>query len=382
MELTVVMPCLNEANTLEACIAKAKGFIEKYGLAGEVLVADNGSEDGSQDIAIRNGARLISVNKRGYGAALIAGIHAAKGRYVVMGDSDDSYDFSKLELFLEQLRAGSDLVVGNRFSGGIDDGAMPFLHRYLGNPVLSWLGRRLFGIEIGDFHCGLRAFRRDAIIGLNLMSTGMEFASEMIIKASMRELTLTEVPTRLAQDGRGRPPHLRTWRDGWRHLKFMLVHAPDWLFIYPALVMLLVGLVGTSALLPGAVHWRGVVFDVHTLLFMSAFAVTGLQVLMFGLFLQVAGVSIGVLPENRMSKYLLHIFDMEYGVVLGAGLMGLGIYGGVSALSQWSSVHYANLNPVETMRLAIPAVTMAIGGLEIMMFSFVMTFMQMIRRPV
>lgn len=250
-ELTILMPCLNESETLATCIMKAKAYLERSGVDGEVLIADNGSTDGSQEIARGLGARVVDVAQKGYGAALLGGIAAARGKYTIMGDADDSYDFSSLQVFVDKLRQGVDLVMGNRFKGGIAPGAMPPLHRYLGNPVLSWIGRLFFRISIGDFHCGLRGFNTEAIRHCDLKTTGMEFASEMVVKASLYGLSMAEVPTTLAKDGRSRPPHLRTWRDGWRHLCFLLTYAPHWLYMYPALALMGVaaGLAGTH--LPG-----------------------------------------------------------------------------------------------------------------------------------
>ena len=249
LELSIVMPCLNEAETLEVCIRKAQESLRKDEISGEVVIADNGSEDGSQEIAERLGARVVPVSGRGYGAALHGGFEAARGRFVIMGDADDSYDFSSLMPFVEKLREGYDLVMGNRFLGGIEPGAMPPLHRYLGNPVLTGIGRLFFRSPAGDFHCGLRGFRRDAILGLGLQTTGMEFASEMVVKSTLMGLRIAEVPTTLSPDGRSRPPHLRSWRDGWRHLRFLLLYSPRWLFLYPGAVLMLLGLVSGALLL-------------------------------------------------------------------------------------------------------------------------------------
>src|SRR5258708_3613476 len=267
LELTILMPCLNEAETISICVAKAKSFLERAGIAGEVLIADNGSSDGSVALAQRDGARVIAVAERGYGAALRAGVAAARGRFVVMGDADDSYDFSGLDPFIAKLRAGSDLVMGNRFAGGIAPGAMPFLHRYLGNPLLSFIGRVFFRAKIGDFHCGLRGFRRDAILGLNLRTSGMELASEMVGRAPGVKVNIAEVPTTLAVDGRSRAPHLRTWHDGWRHLRFLLMFSPRWLFLYPVIVRAALGALGDARLFPGPLMLTpDFGFDDHTFL--------------------------------------------------------------------------------------------------------------------
>ena len=250
LELTILMPCLNEAETLAICVRQAVAAIEASGVAGEVVVADNGSTDGSQEIARAEGARVVDVPTRGYGAALIAGIEAARGKYVMMADADASYHFEHLPRFLPRLDEGYDLVMGNRFAGAIERGAMPPLHKYIGNPILSAVGRIFFSIPVRDFHCGLRAFRRDRILGLNLRTTGMEFASEMVVKSGLAGLRMTEVPTTLSPDGRSRPPHLRSWRDGWRHLRFLLLYSPRWLFFYPGLAALAVGVALAAALLP------------------------------------------------------------------------------------------------------------------------------------
>src|ERR1700677_635997 len=265
LTVTILMPCLNEAETLAFCVRQAVTALRDNNVAGEVLVADNGSTDGSQQIATDEGARVVNVPTRGYGAALIAGIEAARGKYVLMADADASYHFEHLPRFLPKLDEGYDLVMGNRFSGSIEPGAMPPLHRYLGNPVLSSIGRIFFRIPVRDFHCGLRAFRRDPILALNLRTTGMEFASEMVVKSSLAGLRMTEVPTTLSPDGRSRPPHLRSWRDGWRHLRFLLLFSPRWLFFYPGLVTLAVGLALSAALLPGPLPFLGHTLDVDTL---------------------------------------------------------------------------------------------------------------------
>src|ERR1700677_3068341 len=259
------MPCLNEAETLATCVRKAIGFLTESGIDGEVLIADNGSTDGSQQLAEAGGARVVNITEKGYGNALMGGIVAARGKYVIMGDSDDSYDFTNLMPFVDELRKGADLVMGNRFKGGIAPGAMPPLHRYLGNPVLSFVGRVFFRSKIGDFHCGLRGFSRDAIMALNLQATGMEFASEMVVKATLARQHITEVPTTLAKDGRSRPPHLHTWRDGWRHLRFLLLFSPRWLFFVPGLALLIAGLVIGAIVAPHPFSIGGVTFDVDTL---------------------------------------------------------------------------------------------------------------------
>ena len=284
LELSIVMPCLNEIETLATCIDKAQRFLLDSGIDGEVIIADNGSTDGSIEAATAHGARVVHVPMRGYGAALGAGIAAARGRFVIMGDSDDSYDFSRLLPFVEQLRGGADLVMGNRFRGGIAAGAMPLLHRYLGNPVLSFIGRLFFRIPVGDFHCGLRGFRRDRIADLGLTTTGMEFASEMVVHSALAGLAIREVPTTLSPDGRSRPPHLRTWRDGWRHLRFLLLFSPRWLFLYPGLLIMALGAVLVFTLLPGPMPLtQHVTLDIHSIVVGCLAVLIGAQCLSFGI---------------------------------------------------------------------------------------------------
>src|SRR6516225_6452941 len=303
IELTILMPCLNEAETIQSCVCKAMKFLAESGIRGEVLVADNGSTDGSPGMAEQLGARVVSIAQRGYGAALIGGIEAAAGRFVIMGDSDDSYDFSALDPFVAELRAGQQLVMGNRFKGGIKPGAMPALHRYLGNPLLSWIGRIFFSIPIGDFHCGLRGFSREAVRQLGLRNTGMEFASEMVVKSSLRGLRISEVPTTLSPDRRSRPPHLRTWRDGWRHLRFLLLHSPRWLFLYPGLFFVAIGLVAIGALWSGLV-WSGPVqltprvsIDIHSLVAACFAIIIGSQLVMFSALAQKYAIVEGFMPS-------------------------------------------------------------------------------------
>ena len=325
MELTVVMPCLNEAETVATCVSKAMKFLADSGVSGEVVLADNGSTDGSQQLAADAGARVVPVSEKGYGNALMGGILAARGEYVIMGDADDSYDFSNLMPFVTELRGGADLVMGNRFKGGIAPGAMPSLHRYLGTPVLSFIGRLFFHSNIGDFHCGLRGFRRDSAIKLGLQATGMEFASEMVVKAALAHQKIAEVPTTLAKDGRSRPPHLNTWRDGWRHLRFLLLFSPTWLFLLPGLVLLVLGLGFGAAVALGPLKIGGVSFDVDTLVACGAAVDIGFQAILFWLFTQVYAGSEGFLPEEPKVQRLLGQLSLERGLLVGAavGLAGL-----------------------------------------------------------
>lgn len=358
------MPCLDEAQTLAICIQKAKQFMSASGVAGEVLVADNGSSDGSQQIALSAGARVIHVPQRGYGAALIAGITQARGRYVVMGDADDSYDFSDLSGFLGKLRAGFDLVMGNRFQGGIAPGAMPPLHRYLGNPVLSWLGRTFFQVGIGDFHCGLRGFSREAIMRLGLVSPGMEFATEMVAKAALANYAICEVPTTLRPDGRNRPPHLRTWRDGWRHLMFMLLFTPRWLFLFPGLAMTGVGLLGFAWLARGPIVFGHVGLDVHSLLYFSAALIIGCQLMQFALLVKWIAAVTGIVKEPIWLGRARRFGSVEAGIVGGLLIFFAGLFWSVGLVSEWQQAGFNELQPQKMMRAVIPAVTMLIIGLQ------------------
>ena len=358
IELTILMPCLNEAETLAICIDKACGYLERSGVIGEVLIADNGSTDGSQLIAEAHGARVVAIPERGYGAALIGGIHAARGRFVIMGDADDSYDFQNLDQMIERLRQGDDLVMGNRFKGGIMKGAMPFLHKYLGNPVLSSLGRLLFRIPVGDFHCGLRGFSRESMLRLRLKSSGMEFASEMVVKAALHKLTLTEVPTVLSKDGRSRPPHLKTWRDGWRHLKFLLLHSPAWLFVYPGFALIALGLAGSALLSRGAVHVTPTIeLSIHTLI-VSCFAVLiGSQFVSFGALAQRYAMVEGFLPPPANFQRLILGFTLEpllrvAGVIMFAGVIGCGW-----AVLTWAQSGFGPIRYDSVLRVLVPSLT-------------------------
>ena len=356
-ELTILMPCLNEAETLARCIAKARAFLARSGIAGEVLIADNGSTDGSQAIAEAQGARVVPVPVRGYGAALLGGIRAARGRYVVMGDSDDSYDFSALDPFVAHLRAGWHLVMGNRFAGGIEPGAMPKLHRYLGNPVLSFIGRLFFGAPCRDFHCGLRGFDREAILALDLQTPGMEFASEMVIKAAIARLRIAEVPTILRPDGRSRPPHLRSWRDGWRHLRFLLLFSPRWLFLYPGATSLVLGVLAMAWLLPGPRHIGGAVLDIHTLLYASLAVSVGYQSVLFWLFTHLYGMREGIVPWDPGFRRVLDIATLERGLIAGLALLLLGLGLGFGEVTAWNAERFGPLSPVAAMRVVIPSAT-------------------------
>lgn len=367
IEVSIIMPCLNEAETLETCIRKAQWFLAENDLAGEVIIADNGSDDGSQEIARRLNAIVVNVPTKGYGSALKGGIAAARGRYIIMGDADDSYDFSNLNPFIAKLRNGYDLVMGNRFRGGIESGAMPFLHRYLGNPVLTGIGKLLFGSPCNDFHCGLRGFRKDAIANLELQTTGMEFASEMVVKATLHKMQITEVPTTLAPAGRTRPPHLNTWRDGWRHLRFLLMYSPRWLFFYPGIFLILGGFLATLSLLPSP--------KVHSLLYSSTAMTIGFQIVMFALFTKVFGISEGLLPEDRRLNKLFDYLNLETGLIAGTVLLGLGLAASVYAFDIWGQHDFGSLNPTETMPIVIPGVTCLALGIQAIFSSFFLSIL-------
>ncbi|HET8540973.1 MAG TPA: glycosyltransferase family 2 protein [Anaeromyxobacter sp.] len=382
-ELSIVMPCLNEAETLETCIRKAQAWLARAGVDGEVVVGDNGSTDGSREIAVRCGARVVDVPIRGYGAALYHATKAARGRYVVMGDADDSYDFSRLDAFLAELREGHDLVMGNRFRGGIAPGAMPWKNRWLGNPVLTGLGRLFFRSSVGDFHCGLRGFSRTAFDRLDLQTTGMEYASEMVIKAEMLGLDVTEVPTTLSPDGRSRAPHLRPWRDGWRHLRFMLLHSPTWLFLYPGLGAMALGLATMLWLLPGPRHVAGVQVDVHTLVFAAVTLLVGHQATMFAAGARMLGVRERVLPAEAVGgawmRWLSREKSLEAGVVVGALLVLLGSGGALAAVLAWGRASFGPMTPSTLLRLVVPAAATFALGVQVMLWSF---FLGLLRLPV
>jgi glycosyltransferase involved in cell wall biosynthesis len=375
-ELTILMPCLNEAGTLVSCISKARAFLVRSGCAGEVVIADNGSTDGSQAIAAANGARVVHVAERGYGSALLAGIRAAHGKYVIMGDSDDSYDFSRLDAFVEQLRTGYQLVMGNRYRGGIRPGAMPPLHRYLGNPMLTAIGRLFFGSGCGDFYCGLRGFDRQAILSLDLQARGMEFALEMLVKAAVLQLRVTEVPTTLSPDGRGRPPHLRRWRDGWRSLRFFLLFSPRSLFLYPGFGLFAVGCLAMALLLPQKRVLGSVGFDVHTLLYASLAVVVGFQSMMFWVFAKVYGMRERIMPPDPWFRSLMSVVTLEAGLIVGASLLlgGLGL--AVYALGTWGAEQFGALSYPETMRLVIPSSTAILLGFQIIYSAFFVSILE------
>jgi glycosyltransferase involved in cell wall biosynthesis len=379
IELSIVMPCLNEARTVGRCIDKAFDALERMDVCGEVVVADNGSTDGSPEIARAHGARVMVVERLGYGCALQAGIAAARGRYVIMGDADDSYDFSQLDGFLERLRAGDELVMGNRFRGGIHPGAMPWLHRYIGNPVLTGILNLFFRTPIGDAHCGLRAFRRDSYDRLGLVTPGMEFASEMVVKAILHQQKVSEVPTVLYPDGRDRPPHLRSFRDGWRHLRFLLLMCPRWLYLIPALVMLVVGVTLMAWLTPGRQRIGGVVFDLHSLLLGCLCLVLGGQTLWLWAFAGLYHWSIGLVPGSKPPLGPFRHLNLERGIALGAIplLAGLLLNGGLCIW--WWEVELGPLAIQVTMRYALWGATLMILGMQTVYGSFFMSMLRMMK---
>ena len=380
LELSILMPCLNEAETLEICIQKALRSLRELDIAGEVIIADNGSTDGSQDIATRMGARVVPVAVKGYGSALMGGIIAARGVYIIMGDADDSYNFSNLGFFVNKLREGFDLVMGNRFQGGIKPGAMPPLHKYLGNPVLTWVGRLFFASPVGDFHCGLRGFRRDSILKLDLQTTGMEFASEMVVKASVYKLRITEIPTVLSPDGRSRPPHLRTWRDGWRHLRFLLLYSPRWLFLYPGTALMIWGLIIVVWLLPGTQKIGSISFDVHTLLYGAIAIIIGFQAVTFAFFTKIFAISEKFLPEDPKLNKIFRYVTLETGLMVGVTLILIGIVGSFLSLTIWSETAFGSLDPSKTLRLVIPSLTCLTVGLQMVLSSFFLSVLSLKRR--
>jgi glycosyltransferase involved in cell wall biosynthesis len=380
VELSVVMPCLNEAETLERCIVKAQRALEDANIAGEIVIADNGSTDGSIEIAERLGARVVNVRAKGYGNALMGGIAVATGKYVVMGDADDSYDFGHIPRFVEQLRSGADVVMGNRFRGGIQKDAMPSLHRYFGNPALTKLGRLFFRSPVGDFYCGMRGFRKDAYERMGLRTTGMEFATEMVVKATLLGLRIAEVPTTLSPDGRSRAPHLRTWRDGWRTLRFFLLYSPRWLFLYPGIILMLVGAALGLWLLPAPRTVGGVTFDVHTLVYAAAFVLLGFQAIAFACFTKIFAIAEGLHPPDTALDKLFRYVTLEVGLAVGAVLTIVGLATSLYAVSNWGAQHFGLLDYSRTMRIVIPAALFLILGAQTIFASFFMSVLGLRRR--
>lgn len=377
LELTLLMPCLDEARTVGACVEKARRFLEQHRIAGEVLVADNGSRDGSREVAEAAGARVVPVAERGYGAALGTGIEAADGRFVIMGDSDGSYDWAHLMPFVEALRGGAELVMGNRYRGGIQRGAMPFLHRYLGNPVLTAVGRRFFRSDCGDFYCGQRGFTREAALRMDLRSKGMEFALEMLVKATLLEMRVSEVPISLAPDGRGRRSHLRTWRDGWRSLRFFLLYSPRWLFLHPGLFLMALGLGLGAWLLPGERELGGLRLGVHTLLYCWVSISLGFQLVVFYLFSKVLAVVSGLHPPSRPLERAMGAVHLEHGLVVGGLLLVSGLVRTAATAWSWAQSRFGDLDPTQTMRATIPAALLITLGCQVICWSFYFSLLKM-----
>lgn len=380
IELSIVMPCLNEAETLATCIQKAQEMLNKHKIVGEIIIADNGSTDDSPKIANRLGARVIYISEKGYGNALMGGINAAHGKYIIMGDADDSYDFTDLSPFIKMLRNDYDLVMGNRFKGGIKRGAMPLLHKYIGNPILTGIGRLFFRSPCGDFHCGLRGFKKDAIMQLNLRSTGMEFASELVVKATLLGLRICEVPTTLSPDGRNRPPHLRSWHDGWRHLRFLLLYSPRWLFLYPGIILIALGLIIGLLVLPGPLTIGSVTLDVHTLLMASLTILCGYQSIIFAICAKIFAITEGLLPEDRHLNVLFKFVNLERGLLLGGIIMLAGMVLITTSIIQWQQVSFGPLNYTYTMRFVIPGATLITLGFQTILSSFFLSILGLKRK--
>jgi len=370
LELSIIMPCLNEAETLETCIRKAKGYLERVKIRGEVVIGDNGSTDGSQKIALNSGARVVKVEQRGYGAALFGATLAAHGKYIIMGDSDDSYDFNNLDPFLEKLRQGYDLVMGNRFAGGIKPGAMPWKNRYIGNPILSTIGRIFFHCPAKDFHCGLRGYSREAFTRMDLRTTGMEFASEMVIKATLERMKIAEVPTTLSPDGRSRPPHLRPYRDGWRHLRFMLLYSPNWLFLFPGLALMLVGLAGTALLEQDSIQLSHARLGLDTLIYLAFMSVVGYQSVLFAVLSRIYAVQEHLYPASPGYRHIFRYINMERGLIAGALIALAGLGAAVYAFLTWRSAGFGDLNIEHVARIVIPSSMAITLGFETVLFSF------------
>jgi hypothetical protein len=376
VELTVLMPCLNEAETVATCVRKAVKFIADYGIAGEVLIADNGSTDGSQDLARNAGARVVAVPEPGYGNALLGGIEAARGQYVIMGDADDSYDFTALMPFIERLREGADLVMGNRFKGGIAPGAMPALHRYLGNPVLSYLGRLFFRAPIGDFHCGLRGFRRHSVMRLGLEASGMEFASEMVVRATLAGQRVEEVPTTLAPDGRSRQPHLRSWRDGWRHLRFLLLSSPRWLFFIPGTAVLAAGVVITALMIPVLHSVPSDALDMYTLTTGCAMIVIGFQSVLFALFAQVYATMEGLLPEDARISRLFGAWSLERGLRAGGLLAAAAVAGLAAQMARFYGAPFSRVGHDSSLWVGLLSAAALILSFQVILGTFFLSILR------
>lgn len=377
VDLTILMPCLNEAETLARCIEKAKSGITRAGVPAEILIADNGSTDGSQGIAEKLGARVAAISERGYGSALIGGTRAARGKWILMGDADDSYDFAEADRFVKKFAEGYELVMGCRLpSGGgtIRPGAMPWKNRWIGNPILTFIGRLFFKCPAHDFHCGLRGYTKEAFESLDLQTTGMEFASEMVIKATLRKLKITEVPVTLSKDGRSRPPHLKPWRDGWRHLRFMLLFSPRWLFLIPGIVLFAFGASLSVALSAGDIRMGPIVLNVGTLAVTCMTTIVGFQLVAFAFFTKVFAIAEGLLPDDPKLTRLLKFFTLEKGLVASMGIFVIGTALLARAAWLWGKIHFAELPSMEeNLRRLIPATTLVVIGIQGVFSSFFMS---------
>ncbi len=372
-EISIVIPCLNESKTIATCVQKAQQALVDLGISGEIIVADNGSTDGSQMLAQQAGALVVEIKEQGYGSAIQGGVYASSGQFIIMADGDDSYNFLEIKPFVDAWKAGAEFVLGNRFQGGIEPDAMPFLHRYLGNPVLSFIGRLFFNNGFGDFHCGMRGFTRNAFEAMQLSTSGMEFASEMVVKSSLLGLKSTEVPVKLYKDGRGRPPHLNTWSDGWRHLRFLLLFSPRWLFFYPGLLCIFLGLLISSLLLHSVVPIQSLRLDVHTLLYTSALIVIGFQLITFYFLTQAFARREGLSIRSGLK---ISVFQLEYGLILSLFLLILGLGLSISAVHDWQFQQFGQLNPQVVLRKVIPAVTSILLAFQVITFSFFLSFLQ------
>lgn len=379
-EVSVILPCLNEAETLGACIRQIQETFERAGLKGEILVGDNGSTDGSREIAKSLGARVVLVPQKGYGSALMGGIGGALADYVVMGDADGSYDFRDVPRFVSQLRAGADLVMGNRFRGGIKPGAMPPLHQYFGNPVMTGIGRLFFKSGCGDFHCGLRGFTKQAYSRMDLRTTGMEFASEMVVKATLFRMRIAEIPTTLSPDGRSRPPHLRSWSDGWRHLRFLLMYSPRWLFLYPGIALMLVGSALAVWLLPGPRRVHGVELDIHTLLYAVVAVLVGFQAVLFAFLAKVFAITAGLLPEDPQLTRLFRVFTLEGGLAVGISMLIAGMGCAFYSVFLWNAHGFGAMDPLWLMRVVACAVGLIVMGVQVTLYSLFVSILGLARK--
>ena len=383
IEVSVVIPCLNEEETLASCIEKAGQALQEHQICGEIVVADNGSTDASRSIAEKGGARVVLVNEAGYGNALMGGIAAARGRFVIIGDADASYDFREIPKIVERLRAGFDLVQGCRLpagGGSIQAGAMPFLHRWIGNPFFSFLVRQWFGAPVHDVYCGLRGFSKAMYQRLEQRCTGMEFATEMIIKASLLGEKITEVPITLHPDGRtSHAPHLKTFRDGWRTFRYFLMCSPRWLFVVPSAIFIAFGLLGYLVAMPGLSVGRGS-FDAHTLLFASLAILCGYQCILFAVFAKTFAVTEGFLPPDRHLERFFELVNLERGLVVAAFSLTAGGLLLLAAIRQWWSTGFGHLDYAYTMRFVVPGATLVALGFQTVFSSFFVSILGMRRK--